>query len=893
MNKIRVIVAFSFLAAVAYLGFHFYTGTDTYKAKQAYERGLIAFADNKPLEALEFFKEAYVSHTSISSDARKSIANIINTAYLENFDPSTVAQLLTSVTSVRSTAPAYQTAVTNFYNKYKIESPYEAGQLAILASRLMENEEKSTLEKEAHALLINFIESLHTNQSLAEEVSLLDEKFNDCLFCEKVLAPFANDLGDSEAARALGQFYARSGESEKAFTLLSPYTKSRLAEYKKAEQEYNATLDKIWQSTIDFLDKGKAPESFYTEYNQGDEQRKSELVNEVYSHNIDKSTELNKTRKSLQDKSVIVPVALDLAIVRLTRATAMQNPEHQRKELMEAESIFLAVQSYAGDSDEYQLYLGQVYYWLGKQNEGDKLFTALIDKYNRSDSVLYSLSQILRELGARTKATEYIEEAYEKASDQQSKQGYAYQRYLLASTIEEQITWLERSDQSQMYVQADLFTAKASKAVSDNDREMADRWYQKSIDLYLSLPERSSNYNNVALIYMSKYQNGGNEEDYTKALENMDLAVELSPDDSIVLSNAVDFYAVRTYRSVLDEVMDLSVIHSRASLDLLGYLYSTGAEKKALVEKLSKSKSYKKLIDYTKRSTVLSPKDASIFSNAYATYEFVRMDQDLINLANRLDRINLEINSDPAAITSYRSGENDEQNIIDINQAIKEFKGAYKELDRKKYPLESVVIDTALIKYQLSLLDYGVSFDFATIEKIAKQNYINFKSSKTRQLYLDVLMQKAISEARQLDPVFDAFYKQYFRVLGSEEVFAIALKTQPGLKEKIVKLDAVKSSLNLITESRSAFPERPNMHDWFMLSAFDQELAATIKESFQGYVLRDTYSRIASSISTNKESVTLTQFINHKIMDRDAQAQAVITQALAENQLLPEGLLEL
>ena len=37
----------------------------------------------------------------------------------------------------------------------------------------------------------------------------------------------------------------------------------------------------------------------------------------------------------------------------------------------------------AGDSDAYRLFLGQVNYWLGKADEGQKLFDALLDNRNQ------------------------------------------------------------------------------------------------------------------------------------------------------------------------------------------------------------------------------------------------------------------------------------------------------------------------------------------------------------------------------------------------------------------------------------------------------------------------------------------------------------------------------
>ena len=192
-----------------------------------------------------------------------------------------------------------------------------------------------------------------------------------------------------------------------------PYSNSHLDNYRRAETTYEQVTDTLWNDTIEFLNQGNAPDSFYEQYEAADEVGQNDLVNEVYNQRFDESRAVADALANYQRAAKVVPVVLDLGIVRLGLATRSADTNERQQHLAAAESLFLSVKGYAGDTDDYQLYLGQVYYWLGKVNDGDELFNALINKYERSPYVLASVSDVLRDLGATERAVGYIDEAYE------------------------------------------------------------------------------------------------------------------------------------------------------------------------------------------------------------------------------------------------------------------------------------------------------------------------------------------------------------------------------------------------------------------------------------------------------------------------------------------------
>lgn len=891
MKKENLILGAVLIVVVSFFGYRYYTNTPEYLAQQHYDAGLGDLESRQFESGIEHLSLALNSHTGVSAKARQTLNALMQEDYLNSLSLEESVQVLRLLLPIKKSDANYFQIVEARFTTFAEDQPYLAGQLALLAAQASTDEQVVLAYKQkAYDLLYPKISLLKEDKNLAMDFALLDEELNACGSCVAILENFRGDLGDHEAARALGQYYAAANEVEEAFALLEPYVKSRLAQYHEAERFYNATLDEIWDEAIEDLNKGLASDTFYESYEKADEAQQNELVNQFYSEKLEKSRKVDEALEKYQSAAAIVPVALDLGIVRLGRAMSMSNADERQAELAAAESVFLAVKSFAGESDDYQLYLGQIYYWLGKENEGDTLFTALINKYDRSDGVLSSIASVLRDLGAKTKATAYIDEAYEKAQLKENKQAYAYQRYLLSSELDERIEWLEKCDQSTAYVMGDLFAAKAERAERDNNKKLASSNYQKAIDNYLQLPESTSLYNNIALIYMSKFELERNESDFDKALENMDKAVHLASDDSVVLSNAADSYAVRTYRDILENEINFSVLNFRPSLNLFSYLYDDSATKDMYIEKIQAMPTYNKMMEYLRKASLLSPKDAQIFSNAYATYYFLRLEEDIKNLTARLNSIGLESDESLEDQNRYRSGESHTESVVSINESLSSFTQRYASLDKSKFPLERVVVDTTLIKMQHSLFKLGEKIDIYGLLKNAELNYKSHPSSATRVLYSDLLLETLILKSIANNAEFRDFYNQYERIYDRETLVAMALEGIDSYKVEAQKSDLFKPYVDALILSDKKFLEYPTASDWYFLHAIEHEYADGIKARYKGFNLGNYLRQINSLTSVNGEEATLMHYIELMILDEVDEAKKVVTEGRAAGLKLPEFL---
>src|SRR5258708_13975230 len=112
--------------------------------------------------------------------------------------------------------------------------------------------------------------------------------------------------------------------------------------------------------------------------------------------------------------------------------------------------------------------MGEVKYWLGKQQEGKQLFDELLLSQKRAFDALYEVARCYRVLGAESETRALLEEAYnQKDVPLQKRQQAAYVRALTSKDLDDQITWLERADVSNPGLRATLTEARGERALRD------------------------------------------------------------------------------------------------------------------------------------------------------------------------------------------------------------------------------------------------------------------------------------------------------------------------------------------------------------------------------------------------------------------------------------------
>jgi len=883
------------LIIIGVVGYKVYRNSPEQKFARMYEAGLLASSERDISVAIDLFEQLIAGNTIYAEQSKTALLNLNSREFLKQISAEDVVLTFRAASPFITDTVGFLYEAEVFVAENQMDNPIPAAELAqLISEETEESSQKDGFSKKAHALFLANLDQVKSDKKLAYNFVTLDEREAACENCESVLTNFVGELGDSEAARSLGQYYSYSGELDKAYPLLSTYVDTHLPHYKKVDKAYKAywkKTDDIWDQVVQDVNDRKMSKTFYEVFDAADEDRQEELKNDEYSERIHRA-DLNESVLTEHTKAAkVVSVALELGIVILRRATSLNDPKQRRDALSEAESIFLSIRDDAGSSDQYQLYLGQVYYWLGKPDEGDALFNALIDKYERAPGVLASITDVMRDLGASQKALEYIEEAYSTADSDEEKGRYAYTRYLLTVDIDERIKWLERSPKSEAFVQGELFATKAEQAVRKGETQKADELYAQAIKKYLTTTNQEQIYNNLSLILMSKYDNGGDVKDYDQALEYMDKAVKAFADDAIVLFNAAEQFSVRLYRDVLSEKMDFDVIGGRANLKLFSFLYDNDSEKQRIIEEILKHPSSVKTFDYLDRAVLMSPKSWRTFIMAYSSYRFIRNNEKIVDLSKRLDAVSLEMGVNQGDIDSYRNGDLDQEGISSVKQSIKEYQKTLSGVDRNKQAFEYIVLSTYANNVELSILDYGQLPELKKVLASAEENYQRLSSSATRSAYIRALFADVTQELKSLDTEFKRFHEKYYRVFDSDDLIAIAIHGLQGVREKALKIESMNKVIELKKISAENFSGFPKTYDWYFFSGVNDEFALKVSKRLKVDKMQDHFNKIAEHSAPSLEQKTLRKYYTLAFEGKTAEAKSLVESAIAAGQLMPELLL--
>jgi len=883
---IGALISIGLIAAYLY-----YIRTDAYIAQQQYTQGIELIQSGEISNGVNILKPL-IANEKYSQKVMATYSDLLKTEKLSILNDTDTTNLLKSLSDIPSLKNSVLENAKPLFSKLEKTQAFLAAKVATtIANTSNKEKEIEQYRLQAHHLYQQDLKPFNDDYILALEFALLNEAYGQCAQCETVLKPHQQELLKNEGARVLGQYYARSNQIDEAYALLHPYTQDKLALYQEAERAYEEELDNIWTTSIAELNQNKAPEAFYTRYDAANKEQQQVMVDEYYNNNVKNSISAQNKRNNYQEQANIVPVALDLGIVMLNRAANISDETERQRELSATEEIFLSVKGYAGNTDEYQLYLGQVYFWLGQEEKGNVLFNKLAEKYQRNHNVLYSLSSTLRNLGDHALALSYATEAYEKAPLGQEKQAIAYQLNLISRDIDEKISWLEKSDTTQAYVQADLYSKQAIKAEQDNKFKTAESLILKSLQAYEGLEETSTNLNNSALVHMQLFYLNGNESSYKAALDNMDKAVALTPDDPIVLYNSSNYHIAKVYRDILLEYFNKDFLSSVSSLSLFRYIYKNEGEKQKFRELMLQHKSFKKWHSYIQRAITLSPKDSQFITGAYKIYEFVDLNDELKKLSLKAANGKYDKSNNEKFIAEYRNKRNDEDLAKNIKNSLSKVSEDLKRFTKDKYPKEHSYLRNREIQIELQWASIKSSLlNTEGLAKKAKNLTDNYKSSATHSAYLSSLLSDIVNDSKKANIAFKKLHEEYYRILSNENIIAITAMTSPEYKQYISSSSKMRLLIDEKIITRKNFPTS-SMQFWLLLHALDHDYKT---QEQQNILENQTFSYgmiLEEKTNANKEDLTMNRYIQMLINNKDNDAKTLLKEAINEGVDLPEEML--
>ncbi len=874
------LVIVSVLAGIGFGWRNSHTGTPEYAAGQKLAQAETLAGDGSVAEAAELYREVATGTTNRRQEAQRGLREMLLGDGMEGV-------------SLGDLASVFEIAVDLQRQNLLVEVDLAARAVQLVGQRadadpaaalsVLDAATRYGYESdELKALRRRYLEALVARDAndiaAASRLAVICEADGDMEKCQQLLLPLEDRLGDTEGARILGQIYAAEGEFEKSHALLGPYTEQRLARLHAAEQDFENAFTTAQERVIGQLEKGEAPESFYQKYNTSSSDQQNVMVQEYMADKIKDDPEIAKTQESLQRAAEVVPVALALGFVLLRRAQEMDDPQARQAELEKAEKTFLAIRGVAGESDQYRLYLGQVYYWLGKQDEGRQLFDELLEAKGRGFDTLTAVAQVLREVGAATEFRSMIEEAYGSTSEQQKKQTAAFIRSLSSVDVDDQILWLGRSDTSNLSVKAMLSSALGNKAMTEGKEQDAANHLREAIKIHESQPETADLLNNLSLVYRSLAHVTGDRNHCHKAAEMLEKAVALSPSDSILLHNAASAVMESALWDITGEVIDFTKVKGSADLSLIGFLCRSSSDYETYRERLKTDPKIARVVVLRQNSLVLAPRRAVDYDELADIYRQQKDVEALRTLLERVEATELDFEDVNRPLIEHYGGQSDAKGKAEAEGRLAGFRKAVDATRTSGGPTFAVAVEKVFRRHAfLYMIDEPIDCD--QLVQLAEEAHTASPSSGTYGILIAALLTRASTTCAQSSPAYAEHASKYRRSLGPSHLIALLLSSDEESRKPLLENADVQRVIQLMIEKGKSFPNEWSFWDWAMFRHADPKQATAVAEALGGDEVRRVLTVLKTRLAPLAATPACDRYWMLQVDGKQDEANAVLREA--------------
>jgi hypothetical protein len=727
------------------------------------------------------------------------------------------------------------------------------------------------------------------NTNRVVELALLYEEAEQLKAAQELLLPYKDKLGATEGARILGQHLLSENRNEDAYQLLYPYVQKHLEKLHAVERAYTNASRLASSRALADLNAGRAGHDFGVRYKQASRAEQDNMVGTYIRDAMNTDPSYKRALAELQAANKIVHVTLDLGIVQLNRAQNLRDSAARKSELEAAEKTFLAIGGLAGDTDEYRLFLGQVYYWLGKSTQGKELFDLLLADRKRAYEVLMPLSKVFREVGEDGTARSTLEEAYRTARDDKQRWRAASARAHVQTNSDDQIAWLRKSDLSEPTTQIALANALGEKALADGDKNSAATYLRKAIAGYDSLPHDSAaTLNNWGLCHLSLYYATGNIKDHERGLKLLEDAVAVDPGNSTLLKNTLHILLQSALNDVVHERLKLENAGESADFTDLAFLYDNEAERTAVYQKLGENPKMKKTLAYLDKALLLSPKEIGLYRLAVQIHGGFQNKAEIQRLQQRAATAQLDLREEiNEAVNSFR-GAKDKDYLTRLDTSIARIESTLQKPAVKLDPALEDYLHCELNRLEESRAMYGGKIQSAQLVDRARASYERQPNVALRGNYAAALLFRAHEQLIASDEAYARLARQSQRALVPSQIISVALDHNDATAAAIRKNPSFAKALELYHEQVQRMPGQARAFDWALLKESAPKTAASIAQHLASDDCERLCNEVSLSLSPLYAHAVLEQYWTCKSAGDSVQATTIYRQAIQRGLPLPE-----
>lgn len=866
-----------------------YTNSPDYVASQKLASADRLVESGKLTEAARLYREVAQGSTSHTAAARDKFASLLKGLESETA-PAQAAEIIRIAVEMheQNETSVDGAAVLELGTELadKLEPSDPRGALSVLDSIASLDPEPDKLTAKRQQLLETIVQQEPDDPETASQLALIYEAQGEMEKCEKLLTPHRERLAALDGARILGQIFSQRGEHDNAVALLQPYTETRLEKLHTAEKALEEAIADAQQRIVAEIQNSEAPQAFYESIQNVSDDERDAMVWEYMRAKMRDDPLIKQRQQALLQEAPVVPVALDLGIALLQRAQGLADPDARRAQLEKAEQIFRAVRGMAGESDEYRLALGQVYYWLGKHEEGRELFDALLESNDRKFELLMAVSNSLRNVGAASESRELSEEAYNKAVDDEKKYEAASLRAFTQLDLDDGIVWLRRANQTDPQIRAGLSSAMASQAIRDGNDDLAVEHLKNTINIYAAQTENEAVLNNAAVAYFSLFQLTGDPEALDNGTAKVEKALAIDPSDSILLGNAASAILHGGFRDVIDNEIDLKLLKTPGRISLIPYLYEEQAGRQTYQERIKTNPRIRKALNYLERVLVLAPKRANAYQEIVSIREFTRDVDVLRDLLKRIEQANPDLTDAVRAMQDYYEGKDDDTSRQSVDSAIARSEKILSAASDRKDATFAVAA-TSLVTQMISGSPLGREVDTSRIVELAEQAHAAAPSGPTHATLVGALCFRAGQTLAEKEPAYAEMLAKAKRSLGHGYLLALALAQESPLREAVLANTDVQRATTLLAEAIERSPDRYGPWEWAMLRTTQPQAADKLAKIVKGNELLQVMLQINLRLSPAGAPPALQASWAAQIAGNDEEAQQIIRQCAKRGVPLP------
>ncbi|MEE8106380.1 MAG: hypothetical protein V3T86_12665 [Planctomycetota bacterium] len=803
------------------------------RAANAMDDAAELLEENRIGEAAKIYRKVGVSGTLQALPARLAVVELVR----KRIAGAPIDEAATVVTEAVALQKRYTSGVLKgirgdvvaVAETVAASNPANALRLLDLVSNVGEpTEPEQALRRR---LLEQLVESEPRRLEYRAALALFCEQADELDRCRELLEPFRDKLGDSEGARILGQLDARDGKLDAALALLAPYVTPRLERLRRAQLEYADVWEAKSRAALRKLQAGDGPRSFYTAHELADEEEQGRLVDEQIAKELEDDWVLEENLEEFRAASAVVPAALDLGIVHLRRGQQMVLD--QRKEaLLEAEKVFLATRAVSGHTNEYRLFLGQVYYWLGREQEGKALFDELLEANTRSSEIMMQVCSVLRELGAFHEACALAEEAYANEKSPIARQSIAFLRGLTGADADDQIAWLKKSDVDNPVVQAVLYSALGEKAQEKGDRAEAMRQFRAAIAAYAALPENAANHHNAALACTRLVGIEFDAAILDQAVDLFEKSLKMQPSSSLSMQALATACWTRAMAQIIGDRIDFRAARVGPSDSLLGFLYKTREGRDQLLARVHAHRDVRRALDLVGQARVVAPRNVGLIAYSAAYDTRLRNVDGLRRTLAALKRTppdtgqHLEV-----ALKSYTQ-EGAARSRVLANLAITFRRQALSELSSdvsaETRAVALVWLAAALGAGQM----VGIEADPAEVTRLSEEAHQLVPSVTTENGLVQADLYAAHISLLRSEPAYRASAERLNGALFFRLQLAVALVRPGPAREAALKLPDLSRAAERIIAQTKAWPSGTDGEEWAVVQALHPDEARVMRGNY-------------------------------------------------------------